>query len=117
MASIPQVQISNAYYFVLRNPKEWYGFGRGYSMWYDGNHTFKLVHYGTTIYTCNTATKKVTVGGWSMSDAAAINSLAYHTGTKGVYLTGGEIYAEGTGPRYKPKASKKKKDQIRPFGL
>jgi hypothetical protein len=115
MASIPQDQITNAYYYVLRNPKMWYGFGRGYSMWYDGNHTYKLVHYGTTIYEANSSTKKAKVGGWSISDVMAINSLAYYLGTKGAYLTGGTVYLEGTGPRYAPKKSKQKKAS--PFGL
>ena len=116
MASIPQDQISNAYYYVRSHPKMWYGFGRGYTMYFDGNHTYTLVHYGTTIYEGNSSTKKVKVGGWSMSDVMAINSLAYYTGTKGAYMTGGSVYLDGTGPRFKSK-NKKKDTDMHPFGL
>lgn len=115
MASIPQKQISDAYYYVLSHPKMWYGFGRGYTLYYDGNHTYKLVHYGTEIYEANSSTKKCKVGGWSISDVMAINSLAYHIDTKGAYLTNGKVYLEGTGPRYAAKKPKQKKAS--PFGL
>ena len=116
MASIPQQQISDAYYHVNNWPKQWYGFGRGYNMYYDGKDTYKLVHYGTTIYECNERTKKAKVGGWSMSDVAAINSLAYHTGTPKAYMTGGSVYLVGTGPRYEKK-NKGKGKRPAPFGL
>lgn len=114
MASIPQDQITNAYYYVLRNPKMWYGFGRGYSMWYDGNHTYKLVHYGTTIYEANSSTKKAKVGGYSLSDVMAINSLAYYLGTKRAYSSNGKVYLEDEGPRAKKTT---KKQEWHPFGL
>ena len=114
MASIPQEQISNAYYYCLSKPLREYGFGRGYVMWYDGNHVYKLWHYGTLIYVGNSSTKKMKVAGWSTSDVMAINSVSYYVGTPRVYMTEGRIYAEGEGPRYK----KKKKDgQMHPFGL
>lgn len=114
MASIPQDQISRAYYYCRSNPRKMYGFGRGYTLYYDGTHNWTLTHYGTTIYKCNTATGKVTVDGWSVSDVMAINSLAYYTGTKRVYMTNETIYAEGTGPRYEKKKAKK---VAAPFGL
>lgn len=114
MASIPQDQITKAYYYVRQHPKQWYGFGRGYTMYYDGT-TYKLVHYGTTIYEANERTKKAKIGGWSISDVMAINSLAYYLGTKGAYLAGGTVYLEGTGPRYAPKKPRQKK--AAPFGL
>lgn len=116
MASIPQQQISNAYYYCLRYPRQWYGFGRGYNIYYDGMNSWKLVHYGTTIYECNTATKKAKADGWSISDVMAINSLAYHTGTKGAYMTKEQVYLEGTGPRYAPK-KKKATSKTNDFGM
>ena len=103
MASIPQQQISDAYYYCLRHPNEEHGFGRGYVMWYNGNHTFILEHYGTEIYRCDTSTKKFRVGGYSYSDVMAINSLAYHTGVGGAYIEKNKLYAKGTGPRYEKK--------------
>lgn len=101
MAGIPQDQITKAYYFVLQHPKMWYGFGRGYGIYYDGNHSYKLVHYGTVIYEVNSYTKKCKADGISVSDVMAINSLAYLLGTTGAYMTQGKVYLEGTGPRYK----------------
>lgn len=70
-------------------------------MYYDGNHSYKLVHYGTTIYTANSLTKKCKADGISVSDVMAINSLAYYLGTEGAYMTQGQVYLNGTGPRFR----------------
>ena len=114
MAAIPQEQILSAYYAASRKQGFWHTFGRGYEMYVKGKFV-KLTHYGTTIYEYDPKTRKVSYGGaYSMSDVNAINSMAYITGIGKAYLKGGTIYAEGTGPRYKPKKTKK---TPAPFGL
>lgn len=114
MASIPQKQISDAYYECNRDPGEWIYFGRGYRMMYN-NYIYKLVHYDTEICQINEKTKKIKVDGYSVSDVMAINSLLYHVSPKKrVYSANGRIYLEGEGPRYQ----KKRKDAtMHPFGL
>lgn len=99
MASIPQEQISDAYYHIQYYPNEWYTFGRGYKVFGNKNEV-KMYHYGTLIYECNTKTKKFKVGGYSQSDVNAINSMAYHTCVGGAYIQNGTLYAKGTGPKY-----------------
>ena len=101
MASIPQQQISDAYYECTYNPGGWKYFGRGYQIKYE-NGIYKLVHYGTLICEYSENTGKVKVGGYSVSDVMAINSLLYHVSPrKRVYSSNGHIYLEGEGPRYK----------------
>ena len=115
MASIPQKQFVDAFNRVkydyiakqkygLRGTTVYWGyeFGRGYIMFYDGK-TCTLNHYGTLIYKCDFKTKKFKIGGWSRSDADAINSMGRITGIGGAYIQNGKLYAAGTGPRYKKK--------------
>lgn len=103
MASIPQQQITDAYHQIKYADYGEVYFGRGYRL---GKYKSKyfLLHYGTEIYRCDTKTKKFAVGGYSMSDAMAINSIAYWTGVGGAYRQDGILYAVGKGPRYEKKA-------------
>lgn len=113
MASIPQEQITNAYY-MARDKGRWYGFGRGYEIYIKGSY-YKMTHYGTTIYEYNAQTKKFSFGGaYSLSDVMAINSLSYYTGGPTVYIQNGKMYVVGTGPRYTKKSRKPKTNE---FGL
>lgn len=107
MASIPQEQISDAYYYVKNYPNEWYSFGRGYRA-YGNKQWISLFHYGTKIYHAVFKTGKFEVGGFSQSDVNAINSMAYHTGIGGAYIKDGVLYAKGTGPKYVKKTAKKR---------
>lgn len=117
MSSIPQQQFVNAFDKVKSDyiARQRYGlngmyvlrgheFGRGYIMFYDGKKCM-LKHYGTLIYECDFKTKKFKIGGWSKSDADAINSMGRITGIGGAYIQNGTLYAEGTGPRYKKKTA------------
>lgn len=115
MARIPQKQFVDAFSRVKSDhiAKQKYGmngmyvlrgyeFGRGYVMFYDGKKCM-LKHYGTLIYECDFKTKKFKIGGWSKSDADAIESMGRITGIGGAYIQNGVLYAKGTGPRYKRK--------------
>lgn len=114
MARIPQKQFVDAFSYVKSEyimkskysytNKSFVGhtFGRGYTMQYNGK-VCSLYHYGTLIYECDFKTKKFKIGGWSKSDADAINSMGRITGIGGAYIQNGNLYAEGTGPRYRRK--------------
>lgn len=114
MGRIPQKQFVDAYGFVTAEyrvklkygysgkPSVTYRFGRDYVMYYDGKKC-ALFHYGTSIYQCDFKTKKYEIGGWSKSDADAINSMGRITGIGGAYIQNGVLYKDGTGPRYKKK--------------
>lgn len=108
MASMPLQVISDLYYLAMRNPGRTIGRGRGYAMEVSPKGKITLWHYGTVIYE-KTPAGKVTIGGWSMSDANAINSLVYHEGGKEVYMTDGSIYFKGEGPRYARKKATAKR--------
>lgn len=106
MASIPQQQITNAYRELKYvNEGEVY-FGRGYRLIRSGPK-FTLIHYGTVIYECNIKTEKFSVGGWSKSDADAINSIAYWTGVGGAYIQNYTLWPVGKGPRYEKKSKRR----------
>ena len=103
MASIPQQQITNAYRELKYIDNGEVYFGRGYRLERAGPK-FTLIHYGTVIYECNTKTQRFSVGGWSRSDADAINSIAYWTGVGGAYIQNYTLWPVGKGPRYEKKA-------------
>ena len=106
MASIPQQQVTDAYHKLKYADVGEVYFGRGYRLTKAGN-VYALIHYGTQIYECNTKTQKFSVGGWSRSDADAINSIAYWTGIGGAYIQNYTLYPVGKGPRYEKVAKKK----------
>lgn len=97
MARIPQAQFIEAYRIVRANPNKYdmwgYEFGRNkcYTLWYS-KQKCTLSHYNTIIYECNFKTKKFKIGGWSKSDADAINSMAKLTGIGGAYIKDGVLY-------------------------
>lgn len=107
MASIPQQQITDAYREVKYSDFGEVYFGRGYRLSKVKNK-YTLVHYGTTIYECDTKTQKFSVGGWSKSDVDAINSIAYWTGVGGAYIQNYTLWPVGKGPRYEKKAVRRK---------
>jgi len=107
MASIPLQVISDLYYLAIRNPDKTFGQGRGYTMRMSKSGKLTLTHYGTVIYE-KSANSKPKIGGWSVSDVNAINSLVYHLGGNEVYMQGGTIYFKGEGPRYEKKTAKRR---------
>ena len=109
MASIPQAQITEAYHQIKYDSVGEVYFGRGYVMTKNGP-VIKLKHYGTFIYECNLNNGTFKVGGWSRSDADAINSIAYWTGIGGAYIQNYTLYPKRKGPRYekKPRAVRRK---------
>ncbi len=106
MASIPQQQITDAYHALKYSDTGRVHFGRGYQLVRDFND-YALYHYGTLIYACNMKDRSFSVGGWSRSDADAINSMAYWTGIGGAYIQNYTLYPVGKGPRYEKVAKKR----------
>ena len=106
MASMPLQVISDLYYNALRHRDVPIGAGRGYILTITSDGEITLMHYGTVIYN-RTPEGVVEIGGWSVSDANAINSLVYHVGGQEVYMTNNQLYFKGEGPRYEKKATKR----------
>lgn len=67
-----------------------------------------LKHYGTKIFQFNFKTRKMSYGGWSMTDRDNINGMCYLLGLDTrVYYSDYALYIVGTGPRYEKKRKAK----------
>lgn len=102
MASLPLKNISDLYFKCVSNPGRTFSGGRDYQMEVTKDGHIWMSHYGTTIFLYDPKKRSTTYGGaYSISDANAINSLVFVSRKgKGVYIEGGRMYQDGTGPRY-----------------
>ena len=108
MGRVPTTQLKNAFEKCVMTEKNYqvarFGKSKLYNMtafvmWRDGNE-LNLNHYGTNIFQYNFKTKKMSFGGWSMTDRDNINGMCVLLGLPNrVYYSDYGLYEVGTGPR------------------
>lgn len=98
MSGIPTRQLKELYHRACNQPGE-NVVSKNYCCTVGGGHV-RLWHYGTLIYDYNLDERTTKIGGWSVSDRDAINSMSRLTGGDGAYIDDYTLYKTGTGPRY-----------------
>lgn len=112
MGRVPTTQLKNAFERCIRSQYDFVKFGAtregtkdAFFMLRDHN-MLTLEHYGTVIFQYNFKTRKMSYGGWSMTDRDNINGMCILLGlSTRVYYSDYTLYEVGTGPKY----AKKKK--------